>query len=115
MNPAYQTRGNDRLSVFAPYSALNKGRVRNITYGGAHDHGAIERGDHHLETIVPVRPFLVNTRDISIDTRHNKAWDTDVYTIGRNGEPHFNQYGPPVFMKGNTTGNSGRRNGLSYR
>ena len=58
MNPAYQTRGNDRLSVFAPYSALNKGRVRNITYGGAHDHGAIERGDHHLETILTCKAIF---------------------------------------------------------
>ena len=110
MNPAYETRGNDRLSVFAPYSSLHKGRVHNITYGGANENGAIERGPHHIETILTARPFLVNTRDISIDTRHNKAWDTEVPTIGRSGEPHFNQYGPPVFVKA-----GGRRNGLSYR
>ena len=104
----HQARRTDRLSVFEPHSSLNKGRAHNITYGGSHDHGSIERGDQHIETLVTTRPWLVNTRDISIQSRHEKSLETEVNTIWSNDEPHFNQYGPPVFTRG------GQRNGLSY-
>ena len=71
------------LNPADPYSSMNKGRVRNFTYGGAHDNGLVEKGDHHLSTLVTTRPWLMNTIDVSPVTRHNKPWNTQVETIGR--------------------------------
>ena len=73
------------------YSSMNKGRVRNFTYGGAHHNGLVEKGNHHLWALVTMRPWLINTMDVSPVTRHNKPWNTQVETIGRLYEPHFKQ------------------------
>ena len=97
------------LNPADPYSSMNKGRVRNQTYGGAHHNSLTERGDHHISTLVTNRPWLMNTYDVSPVTRHDKPWNTPVTTVGRLYEPHFKQYGPPIYSK---SGHS--RSGFAY-
>ena len=97
------------LNPADPYSSMNKGRVRNHTYGGAHHNSLTERGDNHISTLVTNRPWLMNTYDVSPVTRHDKPWNTRVTTVGRLYEPHFKQYGPPIYSK---SGHS--RSGFAY-
>lgn len=85
------------LDTANPYSSVNKGRYRNFTYGGAHHNSLTERGDDKISTLVTNRPWLVNTHNVSPVTRHNKPWSTPVVTISRQYEPHFKEFGPPVF------------------
>ena len=85
------------LNPADPYSSTNKGRFKNFTYGGAHHNSLTERGDDSISTLVTNKPWLMNTYDVSPVTRHDKAWDTPVVTVGRLYEPHFKHHGPPIY------------------
>ena len=87
-----------KLDPYGRYSSVNhlKSHNKSGNYGGGHIHGLIEKGDHHLSTLVTSRPWLVNTYDISPVTRHTKPWGVEPALASRTFEPHHRRFGPTL-------------------